>query len=61
MNTKKKVVFIIYYLESIKIKTCGYYMSCSLLKIILINYKIIWNQSNCLKQSKLNHNIFLNK
>ena len=40
MNTKKKVVFIIYYLESIKIKTCGYYMSCSLLKIISISYKL---------------------
>ena len=34
MNTKKLIVFIIYYLESIKIKTRGYHMSSSLLKII---------------------------
>jgi len=40
MNTKKLIVFIIYYLESIKIKTCGYHMSSSLLKIISINYKL---------------------
>ena len=61
MNTKKLIVFIIYYLESIKIKTCGYHMSSFLLKIISINYEIIWKQSNCLKQSRLNHNIVLNQ
>ena len=58
---KKLIVFIIYYLESIKIKTCGYHMSSSLLKIISINYEIIWKQSNFLKQSRLNHNIVLNQ
>jgi len=40
MNTKKLLVFIIYYLESIKIKTCDYHMLFSLLKIISINYKL---------------------
>ena len=41
MNTNKSIVFIIYYLKSIEIKTCGYHMSSSYLKIIAINYEII--------------------